>query len=77
MNQKNSFGLNYLFLWTLDDPLELFKSMDVRGRKELKLVIQTLLSIATTNKNNEGRPDVRIVLLKGIKFKKDSFFIQI
>ena len=67
MNQKNSLGLNSCFL-DLNDPIQLFKAwMDEAKKTEPN--DPNALSLATADKN--GRPSVRIVLLKD--FSKDGF----
>ena len=67
MNQKNPFGLNICFL-DLNDPIQLFKVwMDEAKKTEPN--DPNALSLATADKN--GRPSVRIVLLKD--FGKHGF----
>ena len=67
MNQKNSFGLNICFS-DLNDPIQLFKVwMDEAKKTEPN--DPNALSLATADKN--GRPSVRIVLLKD--FGKHGF----
>ena len=73
MNQKNSFGLNSCFM-DLDDPLELFeKWMDEAKKKEIN--DPNALSLATTN--DQGQPDVRMVLLKGLSSKGFVFYTNL
>ena len=73
MNQKNSLDLDSCFL-DLDDPLELFKTwMSEAEKKENK--DPTALSLATTN--NEGQPDVRMVLLKGLSSEGFVFYTNL
>ena len=67
MNQKNSLGLNKCFLDT-DNPFELFeKWFDEAKKKEIN--DPNALALGTANK--EGKPSVRMVLLKG--FDKNGF----
>ena len=73
MNQKNSLGLNPLFL-DLDDPLELFKSWMAEAEKK-EIRDPTASSLATAN--NAGQPDVRMVLLKGLSSKGFVFYTNL
>ena len=73
MNQKNSLGLNYCFL-DLDDPLELFKSWMAEAKKK-EIRDPTASSLATAN--NAGRPDVRMVLLKGLSSRGFVFYTNL
>ena len=67
MNQKNSLGLNKCILDT-DNPFELFgKWFDEAKKKEIN--DPNALALGTANK--EGKPSVRMVLLKG--FSKNGF----
>ena len=73
MNQKNSLGLNSCFM-DFDDPLELFESwMREAGKKEKD--DPTASSLATVN--NEGQPNVRMVLLKGVSSKGFVFYTNL
>jgi pyridoxamine 5'-phosphate oxidase len=73
MNQKNSLGLNSCFM-DLDDPLELFKIWMVEAKKK-EIRDPTSLSLATAN--NEGQPNVRIVLLKEVSPKGFVFYTNL
>ena len=58
----------------LDDPLELFeKWMDEAKKKEIN--DPNALSLATTN--DQGQPDVRMVLLKGLSSKGFVFYTNL
>ena len=73
MNQKNSLGLDSCFM-DLDDPLELFKIWMAKAEKK-EIRNPTALSLATTN--NEGQPNVRMVLLKGLSHKGFVFYTNL
>ena len=73
MNQKNSLGLNSCFM-DFDDPLELFKIWMVEAKKK-EIRDPTSLSLATAN--NEGQPNVRIVLLKEVSPKGFVFYTNL
>ena len=73
MNQKNSLGLNSCFM-DLDAPLELFKIWMVEAKKK-EIRDPTSLSLATAN--NEGQPNVRIVLLKEVSPKGFVFYTNL
>jgi len=73
MNQKNSLGLNSCFM-DLDDPLELFKIWMAEAKKK-EIRDPTSLSLATAN--NEGQPNVRMVLLKEASPKGFVFYTNL
>jgi len=61
MNQKNSLGLNACFM-DLEDPLELFKLWMIEAEKK-EISDPNAFSLATVD--SKGRPNVRMILLKG------------
>ena len=67
MNQKNSLGLNSCFL-DLDNPFELFENWFEEAKKK-EINDPNALALGTASK--EGKPSVRMVLLKG--FDKNGF----
>ena len=73
MNQKNSIGLNSCFM-DLDDPHELFKKWITEAEKK-EINDPNAFSLATTNKSN--KPDVRMILLKGISSKGFVFYTNL
>ena len=73
MNQKNSLGLNNCFL-DLDDPFELFKSWMKEAEKN-EINDPNAFSLATAD--NTGKPDVRMILLKGLNSKRFIFYTNL
>ena len=67
MNQKNSLGLNKCFL-DKDNPFELFEKWFEEAKKK-EINDPNALALGTASK--EGKPSVRMVLLKG--FDKNGF----
>jgi len=73
MNQKNLLGIDSCFM-DLENPFELFKSwMGEAEKKEINN--PNALSLATVN--NNGQPDVRMMLLKGLSPKGFVFYTNL
>ena len=73
MNQKNSLGLNKCFL-DLDNPFELFQKWFEEAEKK-EINDPNALALGTANK--EGKPSVRMVLLKGHSEKGFVFYTNL
>ena len=64
-NGKNSLGIDSCFE-DLDNPIELFKKWFAKAEKT-EINDPNAVAVATSNKDN--RPNVRMVLLKGLSDK--------
>ena len=73
MNQKNSLGLNKCFL-DLNNPFELFQKWFEEAEKK-EINDPNALALGTANK--EGKPSVRMVLLKGHSEKGFVFYTNL
>ena len=73
MNQKNSLGLNSCFL-DLDNPIDLFNKWLSEAEKT-EINDPNAFSLATSIKG--GKPNVRMILLKGASDKGFVFFTNL
>jgi len=73
MNQKNSLGLNACFM-DLEDPFKLFNIWMAEAEKT-EINDPNAISLATSSKS--GKPNVRMILLKGLSSKGFVFYTNL